>query len=667
MESNGQWFRRGLATRVDALQLALKALSAGDAHATSTIKHVARSLLEPAANYGFPSICECARKVEHSSKDKLPETVGRMIAVLREEVAKVDTPSRTVMVVGGSKAFAEELRQSLSGQNLNLIHAEKGQEALAGLTKQDVVLTILHLMLPDMDGRKLLRRLRSNPKSSAIPVLVLGEKLSQAAQPGDMAFDANGFIEGPQDVHQVRSWIAARLRRAHETVKEARRDGLTGLMNRASFLDALARADDACRASQEPLAVALLSVDGLGEVTKQHGTHKRDEIIQRVSSLLSTSLRTTDVLARWSPDEFVAVFPAEDQFGGTSAVKKIIDRLESERFHGPAGEPFRVTLSAGVSVAHGRVGREDALSEADRYLFEAKSSGGGHVVCSRSAIPHPPRRVLIVHDEDTTLRVVKNLLEKDEFLVTHVRNPEAAVNESQRFHLMLVSEHLAGSDGFRVLSELRAQSRNARVPIVMLLSANDESSMVKALHMGASDYLTRPFDPFSFMAHMRRLVSRGPSPEPDVEGPEGILIVDSDPQALIVAASALHQRGGPPPYLATGLKDAMKRVALHKPQAMLIPVSMVRRHPTEVDKLLKAADITEACVVLCASEDESASEHVKDLTARGFRGPLLKPLDPLTCAEALLDILGLKRSGASRTGMSEHLQKEIKRLKRNSD
>jgi len=665
MNTNAQWFKRGLATRVDALELALKAWADGDPDAASTIKRVARSLLEPAKDYGFPAICAAAEQVEQSPTGKLHESGTAMVKALRAEVAETDTPPSTILIVGGDPTFNGELAGELGQHSVEVLHATTGREARDFLKKQNIPLVVLNLILPDMDGRKLLKKLRSNPRGSAICVLVMSEKVSPEDKESVLSLEATGYLEGPQEVAQVSSWITARLRRAHETVKEARRDGLTGLMNRGSFLDAVNEALVACRASKEPLAIALLSLDLPAEARQGDSDATREEFVQRVALMMSTSLRATDGLARWGPDEFAAVFPGEDQFGGKCATEKVMAKLRQEAFAGPGGAPVQVSLSAGIAVVHGERSPDDAIAEADRYLFEAKSSGGDRVICNQSPLARAPRRVLIVHDDDITARVMGNLLEKEGFDVTRMSDPKQAAETTsgkERFHLILVGEGVGGGKGFVALEAIRRIPQNHRVPIVMLLTENSEESMVKALDLGANDYLTRPFDPSNFMAHMRRLVSKGPRLARVGSGIRRILVVDNDPKSLLLAASALHHRCGFRPYIAKGLKDAAGRLEEARPDVVLAAVDVALADAAAFDNLLASAGVDEKSVVMSAAPEGQKLSGVQDFTSRGFGGPIDKPYHALTLGEKVEAALGITPCTLRDEDASEQLNREIQRL-----
>ncbi len=162
-------------------------------------------------------------------------------------------------------------------------------------------------------------------------------------------------------------------------------DGLTGLANRALFLDRLGHALDMAGRHGRPISVAFLDLDGFKAVNDSLGHAVGDALLIRVADRLRGSLRATDTLARLGGDEFAALIEHGDD--PTAVANGLIEALEA---------PFRfdertVGISASVGLATlgpGRLGAEQAealLQRADVAMYAVKASGKGRVqVHSRS-------------------------------------------------------------------------------------------------------------------------------------------------------------------------------------------------------------------------------------------------------------------------------------------
>jgi two-component system, OmpR family, KDP operon response regulator KdpE len=102
------------------------------------------------------------------------------------------------------------------------------------------------------------------------------------------------------------------------------------------------------------------------------------------------------------------------------------------------------------------------------------------------------RVVLVVEDEPQLRRVLRTLLELENFRVIEAETAERGIAEARTHKpdLLIVDLGLPDRDGTEVITDVRSWSR---VPIIVLSARSDESDKVGALEAGADDYITKPF------------------------------------------------------------------------------------------------------------------------------------------------------------------------------
>lgn len=118
------------------------------------------------------------------------------------------------------------------------------------------------------------------------------------------------------------------------------------------------------------------------------------------------------------------------------------------------------------------------------------------------------RKVLIVDDSATEMALMTNSLKANGFDVVTASNGEEAITrlEMDRPDLVVLDVIMPGKNGFQVCRQIRQDARWASMPIVMVTSKDQASDRFWGMKQGASEYITKPFDPLNLVAAVRRLV-----------------------------------------------------------------------------------------------------------------------------------------------------------------
>jgi diguanylate cyclase (GGDEF)-like protein len=155
-------------------------------------------------------------------------------------------------------------------------------------------------------------------------------------------------------------------------------DHLTGVYNRRYLEDHLAVEFQRASRFNQPLAVAMLDLDGFKALNDELGHAAGDRMLKDVAATIGQQLRAVDVLARYGGDEFVLVLPGTGADGALKTVKKICSRFEHDGQSGSSsGDAGRqVTMSVGISAfPDSSADASELLHHADLALLQAKKSG----------------------------------------------------------------------------------------------------------------------------------------------------------------------------------------------------------------------------------------------------------------------------------------------------
>lgn len=170
--------------------------------------------------------------------------------------------------------------------------------------------------------------------------------------------------------------ITDRKMEEERLVHDVFHDALTGLPNRALFMDRLSLAiERARRRKDQVFAVLFLDLDGFKAINDSLGHIMGDQLLIQVSRRLTACLRTTDTIARLAGDEFTILL--EDLTDERESLR-IVERLqkELERPCKLGTDDIPVTTSIGVTLSSPSYERaEEMLRDADMAMYRAKSAG----------------------------------------------------------------------------------------------------------------------------------------------------------------------------------------------------------------------------------------------------------------------------------------------------
>jgi len=126
--------------------------------------------------------------------------------------------------------------------------------------------------------------------------------------------------------------------------------------------------------------------------------------------------------------------------------------------------------------------------------------------------PHglPAVKVLLVDDEDSLRKVMRDLLERDGYDVAEARDGVQALDQIDRVgpDIIVLDLNLPGLDGYGVLSHLRSRPATAAIPVIVLTAKGDEDNEVRVFELGADDFLTKPFRARALSARLEAVLGR---------------------------------------------------------------------------------------------------------------------------------------------------------------
>jgi twitching motility two-component system response regulator PilH len=117
-------------------------------------------------------------------------------------------------------------------------------------------------------------------------------------------------------------------------------------------------------------------------------------------------------------------------------------------------------------------------------------------------------KILVVDDSATEIAVMSNSLKAEGFDVITAASGEEALSrlEQDTPDAIVLDVIMPGKNGFQICRQIRNDARWSKVPIVLVTSKDQDSDRFWGMKQGASEYLTKPFNPASLVAAVRRFV-----------------------------------------------------------------------------------------------------------------------------------------------------------------
>jgi diguanylate cyclase (GGDEF)-like protein len=284
---------------------------------------------------------------------------------------------RRLLIIDDSPAIHTLVKSQLGGR-FEILSSYDGATGLAMAAEQRPEIILLDLDLPGVGGSEACERLKANPTTEKIPVLVLSAQEETDVKVRVLDAGAADYLSKPFDSKELAARVEAALR-ARRAADEAARfsmvDRLTGLFDRRYFelqVDAeLARS----RRWAQPLGCLLIGIDGLPAISLQRGKAGLDRCVAGVGEAVQHSCRRCDVACRFAEDEFAVLALGAD----AAAMQRLAERVGESLQRGAAGGAASVRVSMGFAVSRFSGGRALVLA-AREALRLARRRGGGCIV-----------------------------------------------------------------------------------------------------------------------------------------------------------------------------------------------------------------------------------------------------------------------------------------------
>ncbi len=305
------------------------------------------------------------------------------------------TPKASLLIIDDNSKNLQILAEMLRQNNYRVATAKDGLKAINFAKKRKPDLLMLDVMMPEIDGFEVCRRLKEDPDTSDIPIIFI----SALADTEDKVkgFQAGGvdYITKPFQKEEVLARVDTHveLKRSREDLKDAYRklyeankeleraahtDSLTKLSNRRDITEKMLYEKKRSERSDKTFCLIIGDIDDFKQFNDRYGHECGDEVLVDVAALLRDRVRKQDVVSRWGGEEFLLLLPETDLPGGKALAEMLLSELEKYEFE-YNGLKLNISMTFGVSDYQKGENIEQCIKHADDALLEGKRAGKNRV------------------------------------------------------------------------------------------------------------------------------------------------------------------------------------------------------------------------------------------------------------------------------------------------
>ena len=295
------------------------------------------------------------------------------------------TATQKVLVADDDVINRQVLSELLKPEYTVLL-AKNAEQTLERAARHAPDLILLDVMMPDMTGYEVLRRLRADPATEHIAVIFISGLDRPEDEAIGLKMGAADYIAKPFNATVVLARVALHL----EVVRQRRLlehlanvDGLTELANRRRFDEVYELEFKRAQRSGQPLSLGLLDIDCFKQYNDHYGHPAGDRALRAVARTVSSHMRRPgDLAARYGGEELVLLMPDTDTAQAHAIMQRIIEGIALLRI---PHETSPVVPFLSASVGGATLDSDEGLTpatlfdRADHYLYRAKDAGRNRV------------------------------------------------------------------------------------------------------------------------------------------------------------------------------------------------------------------------------------------------------------------------------------------------
>lgn len=478
-----------------------------------------------AATLGLNNMASIGRRWEHRIKDllrkgktldlvtlkdihlqiiEIKEKVGFLLedeepgSCARPENNYINLPDRgKVLLVDDDVAILKLLENALTMEGYSVYICDDSESAMdfIAVTRPDIV--ILDIMMPEVDGFELLKKIKTKPELSSMHVIFLSSIKNIDDKIKGISLGADDYITKPFIIAEVVAKIETILKRSNKFKEKLLKDDLTGAYSRHFFKRRLDEEIERYKNEDAVFSIAIIDMDHYKVINEKYGYLAGDIVLKALGAYLIKNTGESGGVFRYGGQQFIVLLPGIAELEAFSMVDNLRKNFGQRSI--PVAATFvSPTFSAGIMQVDERNITEDQLTgNAYRAMYQAKKQGRNRVVIYNEEMgPQKSNRtLLLVDDENIILRLLKDRLSNTGYRIITAKDGKSAIELTckQNPDAMVLDIVLPDINGFDVCRQIKNNKATCATKVMMLSRKRGRQNIAQGFYAGADDYLTKPF------------------------------------------------------------------------------------------------------------------------------------------------------------------------------
>ncbi|MFH1415637.1 MAG: diguanylate cyclase [Elusimicrobiota bacterium] len=256
-----------------------------------------------------------------------------------------------ILIVNNDLELSKDMTKIMSAEGYKVIRAKNTEEVFSKLklTMPKLILIDINVFAPEKKDIK--TELEEYVSNASIPVIMMMDKEMLETRPEDYDFLKGKYLTKPLDPDELLSTVDTVLEMKRSYNEVSMTDPLTGLYNANFFgIQAMLFFNMAKRYDQV-FSLIMMDVDGLKTINENYGIEIGDQAVKKVAFEIRKLFRNTDLVIKYSDDEFAILLPETNQKRSDKVMEKIRKSLQDKLFiYGQDGERIVFSVSIGMAT-----------------------------------------------------------------------------------------------------------------------------------------------------------------------------------------------------------------------------------------------------------------------------------------------------------------------------